>query len=138
VSIERAVSGPGLENLYEAIVALDCFSAPTRNAIGITEAALKGDCAASRTALEIFCAMLGTVAGNFALTFRASGGLFVGGGIAPRIVDVLAHSEFRARFEAKGRFRAYMERIPTNVIMCSDATFRGLKALAETMKHNAC
>jgi glucokinase len=138
VSIERTVSGPGLENLYEAIVALDCFSAPTRNAIEITEAARKGDCAASRTALEMFCAMLGTVAGNFALTFRAGGGLFVGGGIAPRIVDVLAHSEFRARFEAKGRFRAYLERIPTNVIMCSDATFRGLKALTETMKYKAC
>jgi glucokinase len=135
VSIERAVSGPGLENLYEAIVALDHLNAPTRNAIKITEAALTGDCTTSRIALETFCAMLGTVAGNFALTFRAGGGVYIAGGIAPLIADVLARSEFRARFDAKGRFRAYLERIPTNIIMCSDATFRGLKALAETMKY---
>jgi glucokinase len=134
VSIERAVSGPGLENLYQAIVALDRLSAPTRNAIEITEAALKEDCTPSRMALETFCTMLGTVAGNFALTFRAGGGVYIAGGIAPLIADVLAQSEFRARFENKGRFREYLERIPTSVIMSSDATFRGLVAVAETIE----
>ena len=71
VSIERAVSGPGLENLYNAIAALDGLNVPKRNPNDITNAALHENCGASRMALEMFCAMLGTVAGNLALTFRA-------------------------------------------------------------------
>jgi glucokinase len=138
VSIERALSGPGLENLYHAIAALDGLSVPARNPLEITHAALKGDCPASRMALETFCAMLGTVAGNFALTFRACGGVYIAGGITPHITNFLAQSEFRARFEAKGRFRSYLERIPTSVIMHPDATFPGLKALTETMENDAC
>jgi glucokinase len=89
-------------------------------------------------ALETFCAMLGTVAGNFALTFRACGGVYIAGGIAPRIANFLAQSEFRARFEAKGQFRSYLERIPASVIMHPDVTFPGLKALTETMENDAC
>ena len=71
VSIERAVSGPGLENLYNAIAALDGLNVPARNPNDITNAALHENCGASRMALDMFCAMLGTVAGNLALTFRA-------------------------------------------------------------------
>lgn len=133
VSIERAVSGPGLENLYRAIAAVDGLNVPARNPNEITHAALKEDCAASRMALETFCAMLGSVAGNFALTFRACGGVYIAGGIAPRIADFLARSEFRSRFESKGRFRNVLERIPTSVIMHPNPSFPGLKALAGTM-----
>jgi glucokinase len=133
VSIERAVSGPGLENLYRAIATLEDLSVPARDPTDITHAALNEDCPASRMALETFCAMLGTVAGNFALTFRACGGVYIAGGIAPRIANFLAQSEFRARFEAKGRFRNYLERIPTSVIMHPNPSFPGLKALTETI-----
>ena len=138
MSIERAISGPGLENLYRTITALDGVSVPARNPIEITDAALKEDCATSLMALETFCAMLGSVAGNFALTFRACGGVYIAGGILPRIAKFLAQSEFRARFEAKGRFRSYLEGISTNIIMHPNATFPGLKALTESMENDAC
>jgi len=131
VSAERAISGPGLENLYQAIAAVDAMNVPARNAAEITDAALAGACPTSRAALDMFCAMLGTIAGNVALSFGARGGVYIAGGIAPRIVDHLARSEFRARFEAKGRFRGYLEAIPTSVITHKDATFMGLKSLAE-------
>ena len=63
--------------------------------------------------------------------FGARGGVYIAGGIAPRIVEFMARSEFRARFESKGRLRAYLEAIPSNVIMHPAATFVGLKSHAE-------
>jgi glucokinase len=125
------VSGPGLENLYRAVVALDGADAPPRNAAGITTAALDGTCPIARTALELFCAMLGTIAGNAALMFGARGGVYIAGGIAPRLTGFLARSEFRARFERKGRFRTYLASIPTSVIVHPAATFLGLKSIAK-------
>lgn len=131
VSAERALSGVGLENLYQAIIAVDGLNARPRRAAEITQAALDGTCPASRAALDMFCAMLGTVAGSLAMIFRAQGGIFIAGGIIPRVVDYFAASEFRARFEAMGRFRHYVEVIPTNVILHPDVAFLGLKSLAE-------
>jgi glucokinase len=131
VSCERAVSGPGLENLYGAIAAIDGRKVPQRDAPAITAAGIEGSCATSRAALDMFCAWLGTAAGNIALTYGARGGVFIAGGIVPRMLPFLEGSEFRARFEAKGRMRAYVEPIPTQVIVHSDATFVGLQALAE-------
>lgn len=131
VSGEHAVSGMGLENLYQAIAAIADVDVPERRAAGITKAALEGTCPTSRTALELFCAFLGSIAGDVALTFGARGGVYIAGGISPRIIDFLERSEFRARFEAKGRSRSYVERIPTKVIVHPDATFVGLQALIE-------
>ncbi len=85
----------------------------------------------ARAALDMFCAMLGAFAGNVALTYGARGGVYIAGGIAPRILDHLAGSAFRQRFEHKGRFRPYLEAVPTNVIVHPAATFLGLKSLAE-------
>jgi glucokinase len=130
VSAERALSGPGLENLYAAIAAIDGVAVPDRTAAEITGQALNGDCPVSVAAVDMFCAMLGTVAGNLALMFRARGGVYVAGGIAPRVVDLLANSEFNARFTAKGRFQPYLEDIPVAVIVNPDPAFLGLKALA--------
>jgi glucokinase len=138
VSVERTISGPGLENLYQAIAAVDGVRVPARSPNDITDAAIRGDCATSRASLEMFCAMLGGVAGNLALSFRARGGIYIAGGIAPRITDFIARSEFRARFEAKGRFRGFLEGIPTYVIMHPYPTFVGLKALSETMLDETC
>ena len=129
VSAERVVSGTGLENLYRAVLALDGGDAPERTAAEITAAALSGECRMAQEALELFCAMLGTVAGNVALTFGARGGVFIAGGIAPRITEFLAHSEFRERFESKGRFRPYLEAIPSGVITHPAATFIGLSKM---------
>jgi glucokinase len=130
-SAERALSGSGLENLYRAIAALDGADVSARDATAITQAGVAGTCPVSRAALDMFCAMLGTFAGNAALSFGARGGVFIAGGIAPRIVDYLIGSELRTRFDAKGRFRAYMEAIPLNVIVHPDYAFIGLKSLVE-------
>jgi glucokinase len=130
VSAEKVLSGSGLENLYAAVREADGISAVDRSAAEITEAAVSGACKVSVAALDMFCAMLGTVAGNVALTLGARGGVYIAGGIVPRIVDYLIRSEFRARFEAKGRFQPYLARIPTAVIMHPDPAFIGLKAMA--------
>jgi glucokinase len=74
----------------------------------------------------MFCAMLGGFAGSLALIYGARGGA---GGIAPRILDFLVNSEFRLRFEQKGRLTAYLKAIPTQVILHPAATFLGLTSL---------
>ena len=129
VSVEHALSGSGLENLFWALARIEQVEVPEPTAADITKAALEGSCAISRAALDLFCALLGGVAGDVALTFGARGGIFLAGGIAPRILPVLEQSEFRARFEAKGPTRGYVERIPTSVILSEDATFIGLEVL---------
>jgi glucokinase len=128
---QRSSTGTGHRCLYRALAAVDGASVPERNAVEITQAGLAGACPVSRAALDMFCAMLGTFAGNAALSFGARDGVFIAGGIAPRIVAHLVRSEFRARFEAKGRFRAYVEAIPSRVIVHPDYTFLGLQSLAE-------
>jgi glucokinase len=138
VSAERVLSGPGIENLYEVIAALDGAAAPLSNAAQITVAALNGACPISLEALDMFCAMLGAFAGNLALTYGARGGVYIAGGIAPRILDFLTNSEFRRRFEQKGRFAAYLEAIPTQVIVHPAATFLGLTALLDVRSHQSC
>jgi len=81
----------------------------------ITASARAGEKAPMET-LERFCAIFGAVAGDFALSYGAQGGVYLAGGIAPRLLDVLQASAFRSRFEAKGRFRAYLAAIPTRVV----------------------
>src|SRR5262249_57542926 len=93
VSAERVVSGSGLENLYSAVIAIDGIEAPKRNAAEITNAALDGTCTVARAALDLFCAMLGTIAGNVALMFGARGGVFIAAAIAPRLTDYIPHSQ---------------------------------------------
>ena len=132
VSIERgALSGSGLQNLYEAIAEVDGLQAPKRDAAAITTAALDGSCELSRATLEMFCAMLGSVAGNLAVTFAARGGAYIAGGIVPRFPEFLAASAFRERFESKGRFRDYLQAIPTSIVVKPDASFVGLKAYCD-------
>lgn len=129
VSAERVLSGPGLANLYEAIAEIEGAKVAPRTAMEITHAALDGTCARSRDALDTFCGFLGAVCGDAALMFGARGGVFIGGGIAPRIVDHLGTSNFRMRFEAKGRFNHYLAAIPTKVVLKADPAFVGLTAL---------
>ena len=126
VSAERAISGPGLENLFQAIAAIDGIQVSQLSAAEITENALAGKCQVSSDALKTFCAFLGSFAGNVALTFRATGGVYIAGGIAPRIVEFIRNSEFRQRFESKGRFSQYLQTIPSFVITHPAATFLGL------------
>jgi glucokinase len=89
---------------------------PQLAAAAITEAALAGRDARCTEALELFCAFLAIAAGNLALTLGARGGVYIGGGIVPRLGRWFAGSPFRARFEAKGRFAAYLQPVPVYVI----------------------
>ena len=132
VSAERMVSGAGLENLYQAIAALERSDAPLRDAAEITRTALDDSCRTAAAALHMFCGLLGSFAGDAALMFGARGGVFIAGGISPRILDFMERSEFRRRFEDKGRLRPYLEAIPSHVIVHPAAAFVGLKSLAES------
>lgn len=116
VSAERVLSGPGLANLHDALAALagTPLAAPLAPA-AITRAAQRGDKLAKR-AVTLFCAMLGTVAGNLALTYGAQGGVYIAGGIVPKLGPLFDVKTFRARFAAKGRYRGYLEAIPTYLI----------------------
>jgi glucokinase len=116
-SAERAISGQGLEALYVALCALDGVpSAAALSAAEISRRALASSDAQCVEALALFCAFLGNVAGNLALTLGARGGLYIGGGIVPRLGDAFTNSGFRAAFEDKGRFRDYLAAIPVYVI----------------------
>ncbi|MFD2180595.1 glucokinase [Rhodoplanes azumiensis] len=134
VSNERAISGPGLEALHAAIAVVDGVVVPARRAAEISRLAGEGACPVCREAVAMFCAMLGSVAGDVALMFRARGGVFVAGGIVPRLGAAFDASEFRARFEAKGRFQAYLAAIPTAVITHPDVAFLGLQAIATRVR----
>ncbi|MCG2586769.1 glucokinase [Massilia sp. TS11] len=123
VSAERLLSGAGLESLHR------CLSGMRRPAAEITSAAIAGTDSTCVHSVDVFCAMLGTVAGNVALTLGATGGMYIGGGIVPRLGQLFFHSPFRARFESKGRLRPYMARIPTYLIIHPFPAFLGVSAL---------
>jgi glucokinase len=133
-SAERAISGPGLENIYFAIPALDKVDTALKNATQITRRALRSECRIAVEALNVFCAFLGSFAGNMALTFDARGGIYIAGGISPRIVEFMRRSQLRDRFEAKGRFREYLKTIPVNVITHPAAAFVGLTSISRTVE----
>jgi len=121
VSIERVLSGPGLENLYAALAEIDGRKVEELSAAEIT-ARRESD---GREAMDMFCAIYGTVAGDFALCHGARGGVFIAGGIAQKIEAVLGASAFRQRFEAKGRMSGYVKTIPTRLILSEDTAFLG-------------
>lgn len=127
-SAERVLSGPGLVNLYQALAQLAGRGTPTATPQDVTALAHQGEPLARKTR-AMFFAMLGTVAGNLALTFGARGGVYIAGGIIPRFIEAFEQSEFRSRFEAKGRYRWYMERVPTYVITEPLPAFIGLRRL---------
>lgn len=116
VSVERILSGPGMEDLHVALGAAEGRKVEALEAKQITERAVEG-CADSLATVNRFCAVLGSTAGDIALTLGARGGVFIAGGIAPRIIDILVKSSFRQRFEAKGRLSGYTQDIPTHVIL---------------------
>jgi glucokinase len=128
VSAERVLSGPGLVNLYNTLAEIDGVPAVAHTPAQITDPAAEADPLCGE-AVALFCAMLGTAAGNLALTIGARGGVYIAGGIVPKLGERFAASEFRRRFEEKGRMRPYLEAIPTFVITAPIPAFIGLAAL---------
>src|SRR5262249_1225133 len=117
VSAERLVSGPGLSLIHEALVWLRGLppAAPLTPAEIVERGLSRADSLCTEV-LECFCGMLGTVAANLAVTLCARGGIYIGGGVVPRLGNWFARSPFRARFENKGRFSAFAAQVPTFVI----------------------
>jgi glucokinase len=128
VSAEIVLSGPGLVNLYDALCELAGKPATPATPEHITNL-YPGCDPLCREAVVIFCAMLGTFAGDVALTFGARGGVYIMGGIVPKIYEVFRHSHFRERFEFKGRYRQYLSTVPTYVVTHPVPAFLGLKTL---------
>jgi glucokinase len=129
VSAERVLSGPGLVNLYNTLCELSHVPAAPLTAAQITDPRTGATDPYAREATAMFCAMLGTIAGNLALTLGARGGIYIAGGIVPKLGDAFAQSQFRSRFEAKGRFSTYLAAIPTYVVVRPFAALLGVKLL---------
>ena len=130
VSNERLISGPGMELMYRALAQRNGQpdTAP-RTAAQIVAGALDDADALCLEVLEVFCGMLGGAAANLAVTLGAFGGVYIGGGIVPRMREYFARSPFRARFEAKGRFSDYLSSIPTYVITTPNPAFHGVATI---------
>lgn len=127
-SAEELMSGPGLVNIYRALAEYREQPALLSDPAAITKAALAGQCTLCEATLAQFCRVLGSFAGNLALNLGAFGGVYIGGGIVPRFIDYLQRSDFRQRFEQKGRFTDYVTSIPTFVITEPDHGLLGAAA----------
>ncbi|MEW6705031.1 MAG: glucokinase [Pseudomonadota bacterium] len=131
VSFERLLSGPGLELIHRALAARDGVKVEHIPAPDITRHCLAGTDARCAEAIDVFCAVLGTAASDLAMTLGALGGIYIGGGIVPRLGAYFDQSSFRRRFEDKGRMSDYVRAIPTYVITAENATFIGASAILE-------
>lgn len=131
VSNERLISGPGIELIYRALAQRNGVQLPTpsRDTAAIVAGALEEGDALCLETLECFAGVLGGAAANLALTLGAFGGIFIGGGIVPRMAEWFATSPFRARFEAKGRFSSYLAQVPTYVIMTPHPALYGVSSI---------
>lgn len=130
VSAERLVSGPGISLIHEALAARQSSCTQSNlTAAEIVSLALSGDDALCRETMDCFCSMLGTVAANLAVTLCSKGGIYIGGGIVPRLGKYFAVSPFRSRFESKGRFSSFTAQIPTSVITAPFPAFQGAAAI---------
>ena len=138
VSFERVAAGPGIEVIYRALAGRDKKRvAANVDTVEIVKRALEGEPLAAES-VDVFCGILGTFAGNIAVTLGALGGIYIGGGVVPRLGEFFARSSFRKRFEAKGRFEAYLQNVPTYVITAEYPAFLGVSAiLAEQLSNRA-
>lgn len=135
VSAERLLSGIGMPVLHRAVAQLAGAPADKLGTELIVERGLAGHDPVCSQTLDVFCALLGNFAGNVALILGARGGVYIGGGIVPRLGERFFTSRFRERFDAKGRFQTYLEGIPTVLITDTLAALTGAAVAIE--QHNA-
>lgn len=133
LSYERLLSGSGLEFTYRALMQADGLPAVAKTAPEILQCGLSGDDPACREILDIFCSQLGQRASDLAVTAGATGGVYIGGGIVPRMQDFLIASDFRTTFEHKGRMTSYVRNIPTHLILETYAALTGAAYLLSVM-----
>lgn len=136
VSVERILSGPGLENLARAQDEIAGRTVRPLSAAQIVELASRGD-GDCRAVLSRFCAIFGSVAGDIALAHGARGGVLIAGGIAGKIEPYLMQGAFRERFESKGRLSSFVKSIPTKLIVNSDAALLGAARASQLIQEAA-
>ncbi len=130
VSCERVVSGPGLENVYSALAQIRRRSASTLDAREILGRCVAGDDQLAAEAVALMFDVFGQAAGDFVLAIGAFDGVFLAGGMVQRHAELLARSNFRHRFEEKGRHRGLMERVPTALIVHEQPGLLGASIVA--------
>ena len=134
VSVEQLLSGPGLVQIYQALADYKGAAVEDLSPAEITERGLHGNCEACEATLVQFCRIMGSFGGNLALNLATFGGVYIAGGIVPRFLKYFENSEFRARFEAKGRFEGLVARVPTFIITEPDPGLIGAATyLRQTM-----
>jgi glucokinase len=116
VSVERLVSGPGLLLTYQILCAMNRADPALATPAEVARAALHSGDAHAAQALEVFFGLLGGAAGDLALTLGAQGGIYIAGGVVPKLIDAALGSRLREAFESKGRYRDYMARIPLYIV----------------------
>jgi glucokinase len=131
VSIERVFSGPGLRHLYHALAAVEGAKARELRTSEISQHALDGSDEMCQRTLSLFCSWLGSVTGDLALALGARGGVFLGGGILPRIADFLLASEFQESFKAKDQMSHYLQDIPVKLVIEGNSALLGAAAWFE-------
>jgi glucokinase len=117
MSAERLLSGTGICDIYQAICEIDNKPIQSLQASEITALAISGECDTCGEVMDLFFGWLGIIAGNLALTLGGQGGIYIGGGIVPRLIEAFKDSSFFQRFEQKGRFSNYLKNIPVFVII---------------------
>ena len=130
VTAETLLSGPGILRLYRALCAQQGVRAGCISPSEVTRAAAEATDEAAAAALALFARLLGRFAGDLALIFGASGGVYLSSGIAPEIRTILARGDFRAAFENKAPHEAWAQSIPTFVVLHPDPALLGLAVLA--------
>ncbi|MFC7639975.1 glucokinase [Streptosporangium lutulentum] len=125
VEAEHLLSGPGLSRLHRGLAMVHGVDAPRLSSSEIVTGMDDPLCAET---VEVFCGMLGTFAGNVAMTLGARGGVYLGGGVLPRIVDRVLSSDFRRRFEATPTLNDYLAGISTTLIVASQPALVGAAA----------
>ncbi|TQV89686.1 glucokinase [Aliikangiella coralliicola] len=128
VSVERVFSGPGLRHLYHALAAVEGRTARQLSTAEISRHALAGTDEMCQRTLALFCSWLGGVTGDLALALGARGGVFLGGGILPRIADFLIDSDFKRAFRAKDQMSHYLEDIPVQLVTEGNSALLGAAA----------
>jgi glucokinase len=122
--VERILSGSGLETLFKTLEQLAGRAPRALTAADISEQAMRGD-EGCRATLAMFCSVFGAVAGDLALAHGARGGVYIAGGIAQKIERFLVQSDFRKRFEDKGRLSPFVAAVPTKLIVHPDVAMLG-------------
>lgn len=125
VSAERYLSGTGIVNLYQSICALDNSPLNDKKAEEISAAAIDGSCSVCAEVMQLFCKYLGVISGDLALTLGSTGGIYVAGGIVPKLGAFFVHSEFLANLHSKGRFSKFVSDMPVHLVTGGEPALYG-------------